>query len=375
MAAPPLAFTGLGAVTPVGLSAPASCAALRAGISRLKGLATHVVDGPVFAKQPVVGGRVPLEWFEGPPVASDWPGHDRFKIPHPPERDDLVKPGAARLMELAVPAAREAWESARLEKTPPRSFGLYLACGEHDDPHAVANRVTRELNATPAKTAAAPSGRAGALLALHEAAEDLRKKTVAWALVGGVDSQIRTETLVRLDAAGVLKSASNPQGINPGEAAAFVVVTTADQAASSGVAISGLLHGVAKADEPTVGTDEPNRADGLVAAFRGARAGTPIAARPLVVCDLNGERYRGLEWTLALVRGLNDLPGDADYWHPADCIGDAGAAMGAIDLIWAVTALAKGYAQTSHALVWGASDGKDRAAALVGPSPSSKGAS
>ena len=366
MAASPLVFAGLGAVTPVGLSAPATCAALRAGISRLKALGTHVVDGEISAKQPVVGGRVPLEWFEGPPVPSEWPGHDRFKVPHPPERDDLVKPGAARLMELAAPAAREAWDSAKLDRTPPRSFGLYLACGEHDDPGVVAGGVVRELGVTPTKIAAHPSGRAGALLALHEAADDLRKKTVLWALVGGVDSQIRTETLVRLDAAGVLKSATNPQGINPGEAAAFVVVTTAEQALASGAAIAGVLHGIAKAEEPTVGTDEPNRADGLVAAFRGARAGTAIAARPLIVCDLNGERYRGLEWTLALVRGLSDLPGDADYWHPADCIGDAGAAMGALDVIWAVTALARGYAESSHVLVWGASDGKDRAAALVG---------
>jgi 3-oxoacyl-[acyl-carrier-protein] synthase I len=368
----PIVVVGMGAVTPVGLSAPASCAALRAGIARLKGLATHVVDGEIYAKQPVVGGRVPLEWFEGPPAPSDWPGHDRFGVPHPPELDDLVKSGTQRLLELAPPAAREAWQEAGFVAKPPRAWGLYVATGEHDDPKIVADELVRDLGSSPDRVSLHPSGRVGSLLALHAAAEDLRAKRCAMALVGGVDSPIRTEALIRLDAAGVLKSASNPQGINPGEAAAFIVLTLGETAAAAGLGIAGVLHGIARTEEPTVGTDEPNRGEGLSAAFREARNATPpLTVRPLVVCDLNGERYRGLEWTLALVRGLSDLSGDTEVWHPADCIGDAGAGLGALNLVWASTAMRRGYAPVDRALVWGASDGNDRAAVIIGALPRS----
>ena len=45
-----------------------------------------------------------------------------------------------------------------------------------------------------------------------------------------------------------------------------------------------------------------------------------------------------------------------DHWNPADCIGDAGAAMGALLLAWASVALAKQYTNTERVLVWGASD-------------------
>jgi 3-oxoacyl-[acyl-carrier-protein] synthase-1 len=119
------------------------------------------------------------------------------------------------------------------------------------------------------------------------------------------------------------------------------------------------------ANEPSAQTEEPNTGRGLAQALRTVRQEAKLETMPLVVCDLNGERSRGLEWALALPRALGDLHGALAMWHPADCVGDTGAAAGALDLVWAATALDRGYAPRPRALVWGASDGGLRAAALL----------
>src|SRR5439155_2562768 len=72
------------------------------------------------------------------------------------------------------------------------------------------------------------AGRAAGLLALEAAAQDLRGEAVQIAIVGCVDSQIRAESLRRLEARGTLRSGSNPQGTIPGEAASFLVIEGAD---------------------------------------------------------------------------------------------------------------------------------------------------
>ena len=105
-----------------------------------------------------------------------------------------------------------------------------------------------------------------------------------------------------------------------------------------------------------------------------ARKGvTGLTVRPLSICDLNGERYRALEWGFAQTRALADLswqdggPGTGETWHPADCLGDSGAGSCAICAVWAIEAIRLRYSITKEVLLWGASDGPLRAAAIVAP--------
>ena len=78
-----------------------------------------------------------------------------------------------------------------------------------------------------------------------------------------------------------------------------------------------------------------------------------------------------MEWGLTVVRALGDLrrpnggPDVDEVWHPADCIGDCGAASGTLDAVWAIEAMRKGSANSDRALVWGASDGRLRAAVIL----------
>jgi 3-oxoacyl-[acyl-carrier-protein] synthase-1 len=349
-------------MTPVGLSAPATCAALRAGVARMLAFEGWIDGGPPPSVD-VMAGRVPLEWLSGGPEA-EWPGHERWNL-KPPRPHLQIAPGPERLRELAIPAAAEAWAAAG---APRGRIGLYLGLAEDDEATPIADALAQALEVDFELVRRDRLGRAAGLAAVHRAVRHLRDGRIDVALCGAVDSNLRRAPLERAAAAGTLRIDDSALGIIPGEAAAFAVL----EPAGGPRALAHVL-GSGVAEEQTAGTEEPNQGVGLTDALRRARAGVRgLEARPLIVCDLNGERYRTLEWGLASIRALGDLhaepggPASGDLWHPADCIGDPGAGSGMLSLVWAVTALHRGYARSQRALLWGASDGPLRAAVVLG---------
>lgn len=362
-----LAVTGLGALTPVGLSAPATCSALRAGIARLIAFEDFEVTAVDAMSKPIPAGRVPTEWLRGGPKDEEWPGHERFQAPPPAPGHVHVPPGTVRLLELAGLAVREAVAQAGLAAHAPRSTGFYLGVADGEDATALAKEVTAAAGLRCDAIRANAEGRAASLAALAHALRHLEADRVACAVVCGVDSLLRPEVLSRLDAAGRLKSASSRDGFLPGEAAACVVIETVASARERGARALARLASAAVSEEPTAGTDEACRGEGLTHAVRGALAGRKAKGGWLVVCDLNGERYRMHEWALVNARLSHAAGGFPELWHPADCIGEVGAASGTLAAVWAATALDKGYAPQPRALLWSASDGPRRAAAAMLP--------
>jgi 3-oxoacyl-[acyl-carrier-protein] synthase-1 len=365
-------ITGIGAVTPVGLSAPATCAALRAGITRITPLEVDDTHGTVGDSPPPVGGRVPLEWFDGGPVEEEWPGHERFGASLPVPEHLKIEEGMDRLIRLAVPAVVESWSSAGGEGTPPESWGLYVGLDSEEDQESfgrLSSAITQALGGfKPKVVEILPYGRASGLGALFRASSAIKEGRITGAFVGGVDSLIRPSVRVRLLEQGILKDPdSNPQGILPGEAACFCVLEKNPQKNGAGP----LLTAVSLGHEPTAETEDPNLGEGLTQALRAVHSAVPFSYAPLVICDLNGDRYRGMEWGLAKIRvfaGLPnrlDVPGSGEFWHPADCTGDTGAASGILDCIWGMDAIEKGYGGGGQVLVWGASDGPLRAGAVI----------
>ncbi len=164
---------------------------------------------------------------------------------------------------------------------------------------------------------------------------------------------------------GRLKLEDVPDGLIPGEAAAFVVLESGANRRRGGVSVGE----TAIAEEETVRAGESNRGAALTRVLR--QTGGTLPDFPRVVGDLNGERLRHIEWALGCIRGLGRVkaraggPTETEIWHPADCVGDTGAASGILNFVWAATALEKGYALTDQALVWGASDGVLRGAAVL----------
>ena len=217
---PPIAITGMGMMTPVGLCVAASCSAFRAGITRLTPVFGKMLTDEENQPVPPSGGRVPLEWFLGGPIEDEYPGHEAWGLPIPPPSHAFVTPGAARLLELAAPAAAEAWRQARVDDQAARPVGLYLGLDETDDARDLADALSSALRITFTLQRADKLGRAAGLAALHRAMRHLAEGRIEVALVGGVDSLVRPEAIDRLVAAGLLKSESHPQGVAPGEAAA-----------------------------------------------------------------------------------------------------------------------------------------------------------
>ncbi len=360
-----LALTGIGAVTPVGLDAPSTCAALRAGIARLGEVHTFLVEGELVGNESAVGGRAPTEWYAGGPSITEWPGHDRFGQEEPPSPEQIVESGGDRLAELSARAAAEAWTDA--DRDEPDGWGLWIGLDESDADAAPTVAIRDALPLPPPlREEVIARGRCSALLALRAAAKAVRADEVEVAVVGGVDSLIRRERLAALSEAGALRSASHPQGVLPGEAAAFVVLERESRARARG-AVRVRIAAIGEEDEPTAGTDDANQAAGLTRLLRKTVPPRNGDLAPLTVCDLNGDRYRAMEWAMASMRALAGHSGDEVLWHPADCIGDAGAGSGALNLVWAVAAFDKGYAPREETLVWGASDGAARGAALLLP--------
>lgn len=69
------------------------------------------------------------------------------------------------------------------------------------------------------------------------------------------------------------------------------------------------------------------------------------------ISDLAGEQYGFKEQALMVSRTLRQRRPDFPLWHPADCIGDIGAAAGIAQIVCASAAFQRGYAPGPHALL------------------------
>jgi 3-oxoacyl-[acyl-carrier-protein] synthase-1 len=109
-----------------------------------------------------------------------------------------------------------------------------------------------------------------------------------------------------------------------------------------------------------------NLGEGLASAIEAASRGLklPGEAVDMVICDINGERFRSEEWGFALLR-CPEVARDPAYQAPSDCWGDIGAASGPLFVALAVQEWARGCAAGPRALLWASSEGGLRAALVL----------
>jgi 3-oxoacyl-[acyl-carrier-protein] synthase I len=128
-----------------------------------------------------------------------------------------------------------------------------------------------------------------------------------------------------------------------------------------------LCAGIGFAREPAhLDSGEPLRADGLTEAMKGALA---EAVREMHDMDyrisgLSGEQYFFKEASLALNRTLRKRKEEFDLWHPAESIGEAGAASAVACFALGQAAAIKGYAPGRMALFHFSNDLGARAAVV-----------
>jgi 3-oxoacyl-[acyl-carrier-protein] synthase-1 len=322
-----MAIIGRGARTPLGFDCRASAAAVRAGISA-------IADHPFMI--------------------------DRFGLPMKVTRDaglDPELPCTKRIAALAEAAAREALTGS------PRAMKLavLLNLGEPRPglPADASAEVAWHLRAAlelDAPVHYAMEGHAGGIVAMEAAGRLLNEDRAEAVLIGGAESYLDADTLEWLDDQERLHSESNIYGFCPGEGAAFVLLAKRGEDASMKIAATGLGR-----EANLIGTEDICLGEGLGAAFAALGDG-PVDR---ILCDMNGERYRGNEYGFAVLRSHALFRDAADFEAPADCWGDLGAASGPLFACLATEAETRGYAKGSHTLVWASSEGGQRGAALL----------
>lgn len=334
-----------GCVTPVGLDAMQTCAAIRARQSGVEAVMPN-------AGEPLLAARVPA-------------------------RAALIKSPPRWLAELALRALRPCLRAYRGR---PERLALFLALPEPFRGHAVtldgsghgfSSRLVKALGVQlSTHSRVLFEGHASTALALEAAETLLARNEIDAALIGGVDSLLGEADRERLRQAGRLHEPGHPFGLIPGEGAAFFVVGRVGGPFTQ-PPIASLL-GVGHAHEADhLLTQRYSVGAGLQQAIRVAlqRAGADESVVEWRVTDLNGERHRSWESTALLARQYRAWRDGLPCLHVPAYTGDLGCASLALQVVVAAHAMQDGGAPGPGGLCESSSEGALRGACLVGPAP------
>ena len=347
-----IVITGTAVLSPVGLNVEQTCASIRSAISRFSDHAyyTCLTEDP--------------EWDEEEPlIASAVPVIDPFLE------------GPERLYELTISVLRDLIGIAGIKRKELASGGFFMALPQLDpvvkewelQEQFLPNLFCRTGLGGFKVTRINQSAHAGGYVLMSEAISMLSSGQISFCILGGVDSYLMEDRLGLLDRSRRLKSTRNVDGFVPGEGASMVLLETAAQAKRRGATIQATLLSVSQGGEPqTIESDKSSSGTGLTAALRGVQGFQPNPEIRWVVCDLNGESYRSGEWGIVLCRLAEPFNQLKALWHPANCVGDVGAASAGLFIAIACRAFERRYAPASEALLWSSSDSGQRAACRIG---------
>jgi 3-oxoacyl-[acyl-carrier-protein] synthase-1 len=329
----PIAAVKAGLVSSVGLSAAASCAAIRAAVTNHT--PTRFINE---AGEWILAGQVPLD----PP----WRGRKKLVTMLRMAVEECID-GVEQFNAASVPVMLCLAESSR--------HGRLEGLDEN-----VLGELQRDLSLKFHATLSGviASGRVSVVRALSQARTLLHQHRVPYVLIAAADSLLVGPTLARYESEGRLLTPLNSDGFIPGEAGGALLI-----AREPGRLPSLVCEGLGFATERAVlGSDEPFRAEGMKEAMKRAllEANCGLHDVDFRVTDNSGEQYYFKEAALAVSRTLRRRKEEFDIWHPADCLGEVGAAIGAASVAVALTACVKGYSPGARILIHAGNDAGDR---------------
>jgi 3-oxoacyl-[acyl-carrier-protein] synthase-1 len=335
----PLAITGVGMVTGVGLNAPASCAAIRCAIDNFQ--ETRFMD---------IGG----EWIMGCEVPLEQPWR-----------------GKTKLLKMAASAINECL--ANNKQIIPKTTPLLLCLSEQERKGRVINDDNQffldlqdELGAEfHEQSCVIAKGHVAVAVALKRAREILQERHVKQVLIAATDSLLIEPTLDHYEENERLLTSQNSNGFIPGEAGAALVVEPVHAKPEPQLICHGLGYGVEKAH---VDSEEPLRADGLTAAIKESLrdAGRDESILQFKITDISGEQYYFKEAGLAFSRIDRTKREEFDIWHPAESVGAVGAAIGCVMIAVLKAACENGYSRGNQILAHLGNDDGKRSALIFG---------
>jgi 3-oxoacyl-[acyl-carrier-protein] synthase-1 len=325
-------------------------ATVRAGIACIGN--SHVMDRHF---DPIQMGLVPED--ELPPLPSEL---EAAPLPS----------GARRMLRLAGPTLAAVAKAAG-----PAPLTVYLGLPQKEPSEApwlalflqyLAKAAGIPIDAVTSRIF--PKGRAAGLVALEAALVQLSQNPAVTIVVGGVDSFLDLRRIAELDSEARILGPRVMDGFIPGEGAAFFVLKDANAPQEEGQAEPPVkVQGAATLADPghRYGT-APGLGEGLANAIDQLRA--TLASNPgpagSTFAGFNGENFEAKLWGVARLRHSDFFQPNMVMLHPADSIGDTGAAAGAILTALGAFALSKGQ-RDGPALVWAASDHESRGCALL----------
>jgi 3-oxoacyl-[acyl-carrier-protein] synthase I len=191
-----------------------------------------------------------------------------------------------------------------------------------------------------------------------------------------VDSYFHPDTMEWLDENRQLAGAVSRSGFVPGEGAGFCLLTADGALKRLGFRSLARVVSVGLGRETKlIKTSTICLGEGLTAAVREAVTELQPPAESIsdVVCDINGERYRGEEWGFVCLRLPRYFDNPTAYLSPADSWGDVGAASLPLFAMLACQASARGYSKGSRAMLWASSEGGLRGACVIETATQSEG--
>jgi len=216
-----------------------------------------------------------------------------------------------------------------------------------------------------------PEGRAGFFRAVAEASRLLKARKFPWVLVGGVDSMCDRDSLMHHARAGRNLGPSTRDGILPGEGAGFSLLTAGASQGQRGLSPQGWIVGCALAREPLSFLQRrATLADGLTDAFRQLRTHPVAGARRvdhLLSCQ-TGETFWAQEFSHAYLRNAQLMPEPLTVSLVAECLGDVGAAAGALQFgsaLHHLTKLETARGDAARVLIYGCADAGQVGACVI----------
>jgi 3-oxoacyl-[acyl-carrier-protein] synthase-1 len=212
-------------------------------------------------------------------------------------------------------------------------------------------------------------GHAGAIQAVSLAIAEAKRRFDTLFVVAGVDSYLKTETLVWLDSERRLARPGTRSGFMPGEGAGCLVLASTMLRKSCQLPHLAVVCSACTAQETVLRTSETGSfgvglSKAIVDATIAAGLRLPNEAADAEYIDINGERYRSEEWGFVAMRVPTAFR-SFNYLAPADCWGDVGAAFAPLASGLVVRSFARGYARGPRAIVLAGSESGLRGAMWI----------
>ncbi len=205
-------------------------------------------------------------------------------------------------------------------------------------------------------------GRVSFAYAVQYAEKQLESGKHQYVMVVGVDSLTGTQRYSYYQAQRRVLAQDNPDGFIPGEAAVALLLTQED------IGVTTQILGMSTSNEPhPIDGDKPVTGNGLTDAINQAveKSGIPVSETDFRISSVSGEAYFFRETAIVHGRTMDNPRQEHPLWHPADHIGEVGAAVGGAMVVMAHYAFEKGYAPGKRALCQLSNDDQHRAAFIL----------